>query len=310
MKMLAKNANDYLALRKNLGFRMYYEDSALTSFVLFMEKEKASYITTQLAVRWAMLPQKTQLKYRSRRLSMIRSFAKYLSAIDPRTEIPPKNIISCAYQRPNPYIYNNGEISKLLKACINLGPKNSIRGLTYSTLFGLLSVTGLRLGEAINLDREDVDLESNLLRIRQTKFRKSRYVPIHISTCRALREYVLARDKFHEKFHINSFFVSNRNTRLTKKGVQTLFDRLSLRIGLKKPSDKKWPTLHDLRHTFAVRKLIDWYRNGANIDQKISFLSTYLGHTHPSNTYWYLSSTPELLEMAVDKLEKYLRGKK
>jgi integrase/recombinase XerD len=235
---------------------------------------------------------------------MVRFFAKYQSATDPRTEIPPKELLPYRYRRKQPYIYTDAEISKLISAAKKLPSPRGFRAPTLSTLFGLLAVTGMRISEPINLDRKDVDLKHGILTVRQTKFDKSRLVPVHISTRDKLREYAHLRDKMCPRPQSPSFFISGRGTRLTDCTVRRWFVILSHQTGLRGPSDSYGPRLHDLRHGFAIRTLLGWYRSGYDVEQNIPALTTYLGHGHITDTYWYISATPELLQLAALRLEK------
>ena len=304
MTKLKKALEDYLSVRRALGFKLRLPGRLLHSFVKFTEKERASFITTKLALGWATQPTDAQPATWAGRLAMVRCFAKYQSATDPRTEIPPEELLPYRYRRKQPYIYTNAEISKLISAAKKLPSPRGLRAPTLSTLFGLLAVTGMRISEPINLDRKDVDLKHGILTVRQTKFDKSRLVPVHISTRDKLREYAHLRDKMCPRPQSPSFFISGRGTRLTDCTVRRWFVILSHQTGLRGPSDSYGPRLHDLRHGFAIRTLLGWYRSGYDVEQNIPALTTYLGHGHITDTYWYISATPELLQLAALRLEK------
>jgi integrase len=269
-----------------------------------MEQEEASIITTELALRWAQQSQDAQPARWATQLSFVRTFARYWSATDPRTEIPPTGLLPYRTKRATPYIYSDDEIQQILKAASNLPPSTSLRPCTYFTLFGLMAVTGMRISEVIHLDRDDVDLEQQLLTIRLTKFNKSRLIPLHPSTVANITVYVNLRDQLCPRPHTNSFFLSNQGTRLTHYIVRWTFVKLSRQIGLRKVGDNFGPRLHDLRHRFAVTTLLHWYKTGVDVEQRLPVLSTYLGHAHVTDTYWYLSAIPELLALTKDRLEK------
>ncbi len=310
MKTLREAAEDYINLRRALGFKLIDAESLLKDFASFMEQENAPYITTILALRWAKVPQNVLQAYWGSRLSVVRCFAKYLSAIDSRNEIPPCGLLPYYTHRCNPYIYRDEEVLRLLQACESLTAGNGLRRHTYYTVFGLLAVTGMRISEVTALSREDVDLTQGIITIRLTKFSKSRSIPVHKSTLQVLREYTQLRDQIHPTVKIQSFFLFDRGTSLTVCSIREVFIRLSHRIGFRKPTDSHGPRIHDFRHSFAVKTIIKWYREGINVESQIPLLSTYLGHTKPSDTYWYLSSVPELIGLAAARLEKHSGGLK
>jgi integrase len=236
-------------------------------------------------------------------------FAEYLSATDPRTEIPPQELLPYRYHRKPPYIYTDVEILNLIRAAKQLPPPGGLRAQTYSTLIGLIAVTGMRMGEPIGLDRNDVDLKEGILTVRQAKFGKCRLVPLHPSTTKKLREYARLRDRSCPSPQSRSFFVSERGTRLTDWTVRRWFIILSRKIGLRGPKDSHGPRLQDLRHGFAINTLLNWYRTGVDVEQKMPVLTTYLGHGHVADTYWYISAVPELLRQATLRLEESNRRK-
>lgn len=308
MKTLREGVEEYIRMRRALGFKLQHVDKLLFDFVSFIKKEGAFYITAELALRWAKQPQKAQPAWWSQRLCYVRGFTQYWSAIDTRTEIPPSDLLPYKYKRRSPYIYTNEEISKLLDAAKNLLPKSGLRRWTYYTLFGLLVVTGLRISEAIALKCEDVDLKEKLLTIWESKFTKSRLIPIHISTRYKLEEYANKRDSLHKRRLTPHFFVSDSGRPLTDDTVRRTFIKTSHQIGLRSPSESSGPRLHDIRHRFAVNTLMNWYRSGLDVERHIPMLSIYLGHVHVSDTYWYLSAVPELLALAGNRLEKRWEG--
>jgi site-specific recombinase XerD len=307
MKSLSKDLEEYLSIRRGLGFKLEEDGRALSKFVSFLDEQNASHITTELAVRWAVKPKNAQQAHWARRLRMVRFFAEYRRATDPRTEVPPQKLLPDLYHRKPPYIYTDRQIMRLLEAAIQLPstvPSTAgLRAQTYYTLFGLLSVTGMRISEALTINREDLDIKQAVLTILGTKFGKSRFVPIHKSTQQALQRYAHFRDRIYKKPKTQSFFVNERGMRLGYWGVLRTFVRLSREIGLRGPSDSYGPRMHDFRHRFAVRTLVCWYRKGVDVEQHIHVLSTYLGHVKVSDTYWYLSAVPELLHLAAARLE-------
>jgi len=308
MTTLRRAVQDYLALRRAMGFKLKHPGTALSDFVCFLEREGVCHITIDLAVRWAKQSQHAHPAWWAKRLSYVRHFAQYRSATDPRTEVPPSGLLPHKRQRPAPYIYTDEEIRRLLEAAKNLSPPKSLHRWTYYTIFGLLVVTGIRISEILALNREDVDLEQDLLTIRLTKFGKSRLVPIHESTRNVLKQYARQRDVLQPTRMTSGFFISRAGKRLSSSTVRSTFLRLSSRIGLRDASRKIKPRLHDFRHHFAVDTMMHWYRSGLEVERHLPVLSTYLGHTHVAHTYWYLSAVPELLALAGARLEKRWEG--
>ncbi len=303
MSDLQAALDEYLNIRRALGFKLRDEGTVLPQFLLLLEKKGASFITTDLALQWATLPENVLPAHWARRLAMVRNFARFRSAVDPRTEIPPQGLLPFRYRRKPPYIYDDGEISRLLEASSHLRSVIGLRASTYSTLFGLLAVTGMRVSEPIALNRGDVDLVRGILTVRLTKFGKSRLIPVHLSTVEKLAEYNRLRDRFFSSPRCPSFFVSEKGTRLTHWSVRWTFVKLSREIGLRGPNDSHGPRLHDLRHTFAVKTLLRWYQTGVDVDRHMSELAAFLGHTHVNDTYWYISAVPELLRLANKRLD-------
>jgi integrase len=304
MTELGKALDEYLAVRRSLGTELRGCGRLLRRFVEFMDKEGAVFITTKLALQWATQPKKVQRAHWAKRLGMVRRFAEYLSGTDPRTEIPAAELLPYRFQRKPPYIYTDDEILALIAAAQKPPSPGGLRAQTYSTLLGLIAVTGMRISEPLGLDCSDVDFKRGVLTVRQTKFDKSRLVPIHPSTNEELLKYARCRDRAFPNPRTKSFFLSERGTRPRAKAVQEWFARLSRRIGLRGPEDSRGPRIHDLRHRFAIKTLVNWYRAGENVDQLMPVLATYLGHGHVADTYWYISATPELLELAARRLEE------
>ena len=296
----------YLATRRSLGFQLCQVGATLGNFVAFAEEQGASYITVDLMLRWAKPLSRVQASTRADWLAMVRRFALWRSTTDPRTEVPPENLLPARYHRKPPYIYKDEEIEYLVRAAADLPSPAGLRGLTYSSFFGLIAVTGMRMSEALALDRDDIDLEEGVLTIRRTKFGQSRLVPIHSSTCIALQRYAERRDRLLPHPATPAFFLAEHGTRITKWSAAYNFAKVSQRIGLRTPirgrRHGRGPRVHDLRHRFAVRTLIDWYRTGLDVEREIPKLATFLGHVHVNDTYWYLEAVPELLQLATDRL--------
>jgi integrase len=309
MRKLLNALHEYLAMRRNLGFALVDNEESMLSFIRFMESQGADVITTELALRWATQPEHTSQIRHARRLGIVRDFARYMSATDPRTEVPPQGLLSVRYYRPQPYIYTENEVLTVIRQAALLQPCEGIqlRPFTYSTLFGVLAVTGMRVSEVVALDCCDVDLEQGVITIRQGKFGKTRILPVHSSVLDHLRAYRQRRDALVGAALTSSFFVSDRKMRLTDFTVRYNFHTVAKRIGLiRESTGTRRPRVHDLRHTFAVRTLTSWYRGGGNPERFLPLLSVYLGHVKVSNTYWYLSAVPELLGAVKSRLEKFL----
>ena len=304
MNTLREAVLDYLNLRRSLGFKLRETGKQLLGFVTFMEQCHASYITPQLALAWAQQPLTVQHAEWAHRLSVVRTFARHRSATDPRTQIPPEGLLPYRAKRAQPYLYSAEEIENLLHAALSLPAHGGLRPWTYHCLFGLLTVTGMRLGEARNLELQDIDLGKGVLTIRGAKFGKSRLIPIHASTCRVLADYLTRRNRRWATRPASSYlFVSNWGNQLDGGEIHRTFYALSHQIGLRGHSDSHGPRIHDLRHRFAVMTLLQWYRSGEDAERRLPFLSAYLGHVHVSDTFWYLSAWPELMQEAMFRLE-------
>jgi integrase/recombinase XerD len=299
MKRLSDAVNEYLVLRRALGFKLRHETWFLPDFVSYLKQQGSSVITTELAVRWAQLPCDASPRWWARRLGAVRLFARHHRAFDPRTEIPPPDLIPDRAQRRTPHLYTADEISALMNEARRL--KHPVVAQTYATILGLLATTGMRVSEALALDCDDIDWRQELLTVHNSKFGKSRHVPLHRSTIAALREYASRRDRPRRRSP--SFFLSSAGTRVILQNFQEVFLRLLQRTGLDRRGHRR-PRIHDLRHSFAVRTLRDWYRAGVDVERRLAWLSTYLGHVSPSTTYWYLTATPELLALAGERAER------
>lgn len=305
MNRFAHAIQDYLALRRSLGFKLRDAGLCLSKFAVFLEARGATHITTQLALEWAQQSQSAQLSTWAQRLGYVRGFARHHVAGDPQTEIPPPGLLPFRPRRARPYLYSNEEIERLLECALELPRSGGLRPWTYHCLLGLLTVAGLRIGEAIRLRLEEVDLQEGLLTIRGTKFGKSRLVPMHPSTQEVLAQYRARRERFLAGRSAGpSFFITSRGNRLDIGDIHRTFYKLSRRIGLRSVTASHGPRLHDFRHRFAVQTLLQWYRSGEDVERRLPVLSTYLGHVHVADTYWYLSGCPELMGQALARLEQ------
>jgi integrase len=308
MNTLRQAVQDYLDLRRSLGFKLREESTALPNFVAFMEQHRASYVTQALALAWARQPANVQPDRWAQRLGWLRGFARYRSATDPRTEIPAPGLLPFRPKRARPYLYSADEIRSLLQAALQM-PHHYERGAllpwTYHCLFGLLSVTGMRLGEARNLELQDVDLTQAILTIRGAKLGKTRLIPLHASTCKVLADYITRREHHWAGRPVSPYlFVSSRGNRMDAGEIHRTFYSLSRQIGLRGASDSHGPRLHDMRHVFATNTLVRWYKSGDDPERCLPILSAYLGHAHVEDTQWYLSGSPELMREAMRRLEQ------
>jgi integrase len=313
MNTLRQAVAEYLTMRRNLGFQLREAGKALLDFVTFMEQQHAPYITQALALAWAQQAVNAQPAYWAQRLSSVRGFARYRSSIDPRTQIPVLGLLPFKPKRARPYLYSNEEIADLLHAALNMPYRYENGALlpwVYYCLFGLLSVSGLRLNEARNLQLQDVDLEAGVLTIRNAKFGKTRLVPVHASTCKVLAEYIARRERHWAGRPVSSYlFVSSWGNRLDNGQIHRAFYALSRQIGLRNATDCHGPRLHDLRHRFATNTLVNWYRHDQDPERRLPLLSAYLGHCHIADTQWYLESAPELMREAMRRLEQSWEGR-
>jgi integrase/recombinase XerD len=304
MTPLASALAEYLTIRRRLGFKLGRHGQLLEDFVAYLDEREATTVTTELALAWARRPAGDHPSWWAARLSVVRVFARYLKTVDPATEVPPADLLPARRQRATPYLYSASDIDTLMAAARRQPSEH--RGETYATLIGLLAVTGMRIGEAIRLDFDDVDWAEGALTIRATKFDKSREVVLHPTTVEALRAYAERRQQLRPRPSTPSFLVSLTGTRLIYNNVHLKFHELVEVAGIGPRSPRCRPRPHDLRHTFAVNTLLAWYRDGVDVSGRMHLLSTYLGHLDPSDTYWYLTATPELLGLAGQRLEQTL----
>ena len=300
-----KRIEEYVELRRSLGFKLLDVKVGLLKFASFLQQRRAKRITIQFAMEWAQQDKTMRPAEWARRLSFVRGFARHWSAYDSQTEVPPCGLLPHRPARAHPYLYSDNEIRQLLaaaKARLSIDP---LRPWTYYCLFGLLAVTGLRLGEALNLRTEDLDRSEGVLTIRGAKFGKSRLVPLHASTRKVLADYVKRRDCRFGLGSTTYFFVNSNGNRLDKGEVHRTFYTLSRQTGLRAVNASHGPRLHDFRHRFAVETLVRWYRSGQDVERRLPILTTFLGHVHVADTYWYLSACPELMGLAVKRFEDY-----
>jgi integrase/recombinase XerD len=307
MSALGEHAEQYLRARRALGVKLERHGRLLPQLIAYLEAAGASTVTRELAISWARLPASAHPRHWAARLSIARGFAAYLHTIDPEAEIPPAGVFAVRYQRPTPYLWTGRDISRLLDAARELRPP--LKAASYEALFGLLTVTGMRLGEAIALEPGDVDLEGGVITIRAqaAKLERARIVPLHPTTVRALERYAKTRARLCPRPSANTFLLSSTGTSLDRSQVAKTLRKLTTALGLR--TNTIHPTAHHLRHSFAVSTLIDWQRSGVHIDEHIAVLSTYLGHVSPAETYWYLTATPELMNSASQRLQRHLGGR-
>lgn len=298
----------YLAVRDALGFANIAERLLLPHFVSFLKSRAWSGpIRAELALEWACQESERRgAAGQAQRLKIVRTFLRFLRATVPQTEVPGSGLVASP-KRPRPYIFTDGEISALLSAFAKLSPRGSLRPHTYQALVKLLASTGLRCGEALKLKTADVELTSDtpFLRVLETKFRKSRLVPLHPTTALMLREYSYRRKKLRYEALSDLFFISEKGKALDRSVLWRTFKRVTKRLGMWPTDGRRRPTFHSFRHTFAVRRLERWYREGVDVRAMAPHLSIYLGHVNPEESYWYLTATPELLGAASESFERY-----
>jgi integrase len=305
MTTMGKALTQYVAVRRALGAQLREPAVTLRHFVEFVEREGGAFITIDLALRWAMASVDVQRATWARRLSQVRRFATWLHAHDPRTQIPPARILAGHRRRRQPHIFTDQEIRTLMAAAQRLASSSGLRAHTYATLIGLLTTTGLRPGEALRLERADVDLERGMLFIRDSKFGKSRYVPLHASTRAALASYARRRRGRQAQTPTDAFLVSESGRPLAGSAARRTFAHLTGAVGLRPTTGRRvgrGPRLQDCRHTFTTRTLVEWYRAGRDVTRDLPMLSTYLGHSNVAHTYWYIAGIPELLHLATAHL--------
>jgi len=299
--MMREALTDYLALRRSLGYALVRDEKLLHQFLDWVYQHERDHITVDDVLTWVRLPESASASWLRMRVRVVRGFAGYLHDIDPVHEVPPPGLVPGRVARAVPYLYSQTEIAALIAEADQLS--TPLRRATITTLIGLLAVTGMRLGEVIGLDDADFNPEQALLTVRHTKLGKHRLLPLHPTTVTALSVYRRLRDEAFPRPVTAALLVSQAGTRLLNYNVGQTFARLARGAGLAPRSPRCRPRPHDLRHTFAVNTLLDWYRDGADVAARLPLLSTYLGHVAPANTYWYLEAAPELLAQAAGRLD-------
>ncbi len=302
MKSLQDHLREYVDARRALGSQLREPAKTLNQFVEFLGSKHARYITIPLALEWAQQSAGAQPATWARKLSMVRQFARWVSVIEPRHQVPPPRLLNGRHRRSQPYIYRDEEIARLMHAADTLRSPRGIKAPTLATLVGLLAATGLRPGEAAALENKDVDLRAGILIIRESKFGKSRQVPIEKSTVAALENYARKRDRIFPCSCNCAFFVSDRGTALNLGTARRWFRKVAASCGLRKTPGgaRREPRLQDMRHTFATMRMIEWYRTGRDVSLEMPKLSTYLGHASVGCTYWYIEAVPELLRLTTN----------
>jgi integrase len=297
--------SEYLDTRRALGTQLKWPESVLRQFIDFITAQGADVVTTTLALSWTFQPVALQPGTYARRLEIVRTFARWLQATDPRTEVPPPRLLPAPHRRPTPHIYGKAEIAALMSAANQLDQGCGLRGATFKTLIGLLAATGLRPGEALKLDVDDVDLQDRVLVVRGSKCGKSRLVPFDPSTGAALQDYAGLRDTLLPHRQTPAFLTTACGSRLIGSTVRRTFAHLCQSVDLRPRLQGRsghGPRLQDLRHTFATNRLIEWYRAGLDVNRLVPWLATYLGHVSSVETYWYIQAVPELLGLASARL--------
>lgn len=306
MSALEQHLHEYLAVRRALGYKLARAEKLLAQFLGWLDERDRGVITTDLALEWATLPPATDSNWHRHRLTVVRGFAAHLHALDPAHEVPPADLLPARKLRAVPYLYTDREVLALMDAASIIPTPH--RAVTVRTLIGLLAVTGMRTGEAIRLNRPDIDAEHALIVVRDSKFGKSRELAVDPTTIAALQRYLRRADRPTPVEPTAALFTSATGTRLTYCNVHLAFKRIVRHAGLQPRSAECRPRPHDLRHTFAVNTVLDAYRSDENVHARLPLLSTYLGHVHPGSTYWYLEAAPELLALAGQRLEDHLQG--
>ncbi len=303
MSGLRQSLADYLMLRRSLGYKLERPEKLLTQFIDYLDAHGVDTITVESALAWARLPDNANPNWWAHRLAAVRGFAAYLHTLDPATEVPARDLLPSRPQRASPYLYSDAEILALIDAAATL--RSPLRAATYQTLIGLLAVTGMRVGEAIRLNRDDFDPGTGVLVVRWTKNAKTRELPLHPTTVTALADYLTRRQLDESTPTSPALFVSSAGTRLLHCNIHSTFKILRRHAGLPARTGACRPRIHDLRHSFAVNTLLDAYRHGHDAQHRLGLLSTYLGHVDPAGTYWYLSAAPELLALAAERLDRH-----
>jgi integrase len=302
MTALAAALEDYLALRRSMGFKLRRAEKLLRQFVDYCDSRGADVITVNLALGWANLPEGANRSWVCHRLCVVRGLSRHLALLDEQHQVVPTSLVPHRPTRATPFLYTEDQVSALMAAAGSF--RSPIRQATFETIVALLWATGMRVGEALSLDSDDVDLAHGVLTVREAKFGKLREIPLHETTTAALHAYAKRRVRLCPEATTPAFFISAAGTRMRYDSFHLGFKELVRRAGIEARSSACRPRPHDLRHSFAVRTLIGWYRDGLDVEARLPKLSTYLGHVHPAGTYWYLSAAPELLGLAAERLER------
>ena len=302
MSDLDQAVSDYLELRRGLAFKLEMHGRVLPQFARFMEQRQATVITTSLALEWATQPTSGSVVWWHQRLAIVSGFARYLQGSDPRHEVPSSDLLPAKFRRAIPYLYSEAEIAGLMAAARKIGAP--LKAASYETLIGLLSVTGMRIGEVVALDRDDVELRAARLTVRHGTNGRSREIALHPSTVTALDSYAHVRDELCPQPKAASFLITTTGIRMNPGTIWHEFDRLRRATGLDRETLGRQARVHDIRHSFVLRTLLGWYRDEVDVEAQLPLLSTFLGHVHPSDTYWYMEGAPELLAMAAQRLER------
>ncbi len=303
---MVAHVNAYLDERRRLGYQLRIEGQQLLKFARFADEcGYGDKLTIELALAWANSSRTASPLGKARRLEVVRSFAKFRFIEDPGTEIPPAGLLGPAHRRVSPYIYSGQQINDLIEAASQLEPVGGLRPASLKTLYALLACTGMRISEAVKLSRDDVDWPKGALTVRETKFHKSRILPLHHSTLAALREYSTLRDNYAFLVKTSAFFLFDDGTPLNYEKAHYAFKCLRNKLRWTQANHGRLPRIYDLRHTFVCRRLLAWYEKGVDIDRMIPYLSTYLGHVKVSDTYWYITAIPELMAVAAKRFEHF-----
>ncbi len=301
---MQERVESYLRARRSVGYTLHIEGAQLQRFARFADhRGHRGHITVDLAVAWAIDSRKSHQLGRARRLEVVRSLARYCIIFEHETEIPPSHLLGPTHRRLTPHIYSDREIDQLLDMANGLRPKQGLRPVTMHCLLGLLAATGLRISEALRLSRNDVNLHQGLLQVRKTKFRKSRYVPLHPMVCDVVSNYADFRDQRLPVVQNSAFFLLDDGHTLRYRQVLYAFHQIRVQLGWDASSCGRKPRLYDLRHTFVCRRLLAWYEEGVDVDRMMPLLSTYLGHAKVSDTYWYITGIPALMTIVAARFE-------
>lgn len=301
MTRLQEELSDYLVLRRSMGYKLRRAEKLLGQFISFCEQTGVEVVTVEVALEWATLPEAASPSWVCHRLGVVRAFSRYLALLERRHQVIPTNLVPYRPVRATPFLYSEEQVLAMMAAARTLS--SPVRQATFATIIGLLWATGMRIGEALGLDCGDVDLVHEVITLRDTKFGKTRELPLHQTTTAALVVYAKRRARWFPAGTSPAFFVSAAGTRVLYCNFHLGFKQLTTRAGIKARSRSCRPRPHDLRHAFAVRTLIGWYRDSVDVEANLPKLSTYMGHVLPAHTYWYLSAAPELLTLAAERLE-------